>query len=125
VYQSQGRLDAALASFQKSLAIVEQLVQDDPSNANWQHGLGAAHSNLGDVYKKQGRLDAALASFQKSLAIVEQLAQDYPSIANLKRDLNAIKARLGKATKRQRPQKQAKGFHEAGERHGGKRKPQE
>jgi hypothetical protein len=73
----------------------------------------------------QGRLDAARASFLKSLTIVEQLAQGDPSNANLKRDLNAIKVRLGKATKRQRPQQRAKGFFEAGERHGGKRKPQE
>jgi tetratricopeptide (TPR) repeat protein len=125
VYQKQGRLEAALASFQKSLAIDEQLVQDDPSNANWQHDLGVSHSRLGDVYRMQGRLDAARASFLKSLTIVEQLAQGDPSNANLKRDLNAIKVRLGKATKRQRPQQRAKGFFEAGERHGGKRKPQE
>ena len=123
MYQSQGRLDAALASFQKSLTINEQLVQVDPSNTNWQHGLGVSHSRLGDVNQRQGRLDAALASFQKSLSIVEQLVQVDPSNANWKRELDAIKVRLGKATKRRRPQQRAKGFFEAGDRHGGKRKP--
>ena len=121
VYKSQGRLDAALTSFQKSLAIVEQLVQDDPSNANWQCDLGAAHSRLGDVYTSQGRLDAALASFQKSLAILENLVEGDPSNANWKRELDALKVRLGKATKRRRPQQRAKGFLEAGDQHGGKR----
>jgi tetratricopeptide (TPR) repeat protein len=101
VYQSQGRLDAALTSFRKSLAIVEQLVQDDPSNANWQHDLGAAHSCLGDVYKSQGRLDTALASFQKSLAIVEQLGQDDPSNANWQHELGVSHSRLGDVYKSQ------------------------
>jgi tetratricopeptide (TPR) repeat protein len=123
VYRSQGRRDAALASFQKSLAIIEQLVQDDPSNADWQRELGVAHAHLGDLYESQGRREAALASLHKSLAIIDRLVQDDPSNALWKRDLDTIKDRLGKATKRQRPQKRPKGFFEAGERHGGKRKP--
>jgi len=95
VYQSQGRLDAALASFQKSLAIIERLVQVDPSNSKWQHDLNAVHYRLGAVYQNQGRLDAALASFQKSLAIIEWLAQDEPSNSKWQHELGAAHIHLG------------------------------
>jgi len=94
VYQSHGRLDAALDSFQKSLAIIERLVQDDPSNAKWQHELGAAHIHLGDMYQSQDRRVAARASYQKSLAILEQLVQEDPANPGWQRDLSIAHSRL-------------------------------
>jgi tetratricopeptide (TPR) repeat protein len=90
VYQSHGRLDAALASFQESLAI-----QEDPSITGWQYDLAAVHFRLGNVYQIQGRLDAALASFQKSVAIIERLVQNDPSNPKWQHDLNAVHYRLG------------------------------
>jgi tetratricopeptide (TPR) repeat protein len=101
VYQSQGRIEAALASYQKFLVIVERLVQAVPSNPNWQRELGIAHSRLGGVYQSQGRRDAALASFQKSLAIIEQLVQDDPSKISFQRDLGIAHSRLGDMYKSQ------------------------
>jgi tetratricopeptide (TPR) repeat protein len=117
VYLSKRQWDRALSSFQKSLSIFERLVQDDPFNARWQHELGATHSRLGDVYRSQSRRDEALTSFQKSLTIMQRLVENEPTNAIWKCELDVIKARLGRNSKRQRPQKRAKGFFEAGERH--------
>lgn len=92
VHQVQGRLEAALGFFRKSLAILEQLVQEDPSNIGWKHDLNSfqkymviaermvqddlsdtnlqrdaspAHTHLGNVYQSQGRQAAALVSIDK------------------------------------------------------------
>jgi tetratricopeptide (TPR) repeat protein len=60
VLQGQGRLDEAIAHFQKALKI-------KPDHAN-------AHSNLGAALGSRGRLDEAIAHFRQALLIDPQHA---------------------------------------------------
>jgi tetratricopeptide (TPR) repeat protein len=95
VYKEQGRRDAAIASFQKSVAIQEQLVKEDPSNTGWQRDLAVAHSRFGDMYLSQGRRDEALFSFLKDLAILQQLVLEDPSNTGWQHDLGVAHSRMG------------------------------
>jgi hypothetical protein len=49
VQKEQGDLQAALASYQASLAIRERLAKADPGNASRQHDLSVSHNKIGDV----------------------------------------------------------------------------
>ena len=88
VFLRQGRMDEAIAQFQKALAI-------NPEDANTHYNLGMpfakgnvneaiaqfqkalaikpqfaeAHYNLGNAFLQQGRVEEAIAQFQKALAI--------------------------------------------------------
>ena len=67
--EAQGKLEAALAAFKKSLAFRLRRVESNSSNAGWQRDLGVAHSRVGDVLQAQGKLEAAQAAFEQCLAI--------------------------------------------------------
>jgi uncharacterized protein (DUF697 family) len=95
VYERQGLLDAAFASFQVTRTIIEGLVQADPSNHVWQLDLAVAESRLGDVYQRQGSHDAALASFKRTVAILERLVTADPSNTGWQRELSVAETRLG------------------------------
>ena len=56
VQLAQGDLAGALASFRKSLEIIERLARQDPTNAAWQRDLSVSHNKLGDVQLAQGDL---------------------------------------------------------------------
>jgi len=97
VLYDQGKLEEALASYRASLAIREQLTNDQPSNAVWQRGLSFTHSMIGDMLSDRGKHDEALESYLASLAIRERLAADHPDDARLQRDLSVIHVRVGDA----------------------------
>lgn len=84
---SLSNLPPALASYQSSLAIAEDLVRIDPSNVRWQRDLSIAYEGIGDVQVAQGNLTAALTSYRASLAIRERLAQTDAGNAGWQRDL--------------------------------------
>jgi tetratricopeptide (TPR) repeat protein len=71
----QGRIDEAIAHFQKALEI-------KPSYAN-------AHQNLGVALDKRGQLDAAIVHYRKAL----ELKPDYPGITH--NNLGSALARQG------------------------------
>ena len=50
----QGDLQAALKSYQKSLAIAERLAASDPGNMEWQRDLSVSYEKIGGVQKDQG-----------------------------------------------------------------------
>ena len=65
-YYKKGKLDQAIAKYQKALEI-------DPN-------FVAAHNDLGMVYFKQGNLDQAIAKYQKALQIDPNLAQAHNNL---------------------------------------------
>ena len=87
VAQAAGQLDAALASYRKSLEIAQRLAQQDPGNAQWQRDLSFSHNNIGGIQEAKGEADAALASYQKSLEIRQRLAQQDPGNAGWQIDV--------------------------------------
>jgi serine/threonine-protein kinase len=70
---AQGQLHEAAPAFAEALAQARDLAARDPSNAEWQVELGAAHFWAGYVHYLRGELDAALARFRPYLAISERL----------------------------------------------------
>jgi len=107
-YFQQGRMDEAIAQFQKALAI-----QTNDSHAHHNLGLvyfqqdrmdeaiaeiqtalaiepdyASAHNNLGLIYSRLGRLDEAIAQYQKALTIARNVAEYHYNLGNalLRRD---------------------------------------
>ncbi|MFL5578412.1 MAG: protein kinase domain-containing protein, partial [Gemmatimonadaceae bacterium] len=75
VREAQGDLGQAMRAFRESLAQASDLATRDPSNAEWQKGLGAGHFWVGYVFYEQGALDSALAHFEPYLAISRRLVE--------------------------------------------------
>jgi tetratricopeptide (TPR) repeat protein len=68
VFLRQGRMDEAVAQFQKALAI-------NPKDAN-------THYNLGNAFRQQGGVNEAIAHFQMALAIKPQFAEAHYNLGN-------------------------------------------
>ncbi len=93
--RNQGRLDAAVESYHKALAIrpdyaevhynlglaLQQQSKLDAAIESYQKALAIkpdyaeAHNNLGIALQQQGRLDAAVESYRKALAIKPGFAE--------------------------------------------------
>ena len=73
VFQSQGKYDAALELYRKSLDIfIKVFGADHPS-------VATTYSNMGCVYNSQGKYEEALRLFEKSLAIdIEVYGPEHP-----------------------------------------------
>jgi tetratricopeptide (TPR) repeat protein len=95
VWQARGKLEAARAAFDESMAIGRRLAPQDPSNAGWQRELGAALSRVGDVLQAQGKLEAARAAFDEYLAISRRLAEQDPSNAGWQQNLAVANSKVG------------------------------
>jgi tetratricopeptide (TPR) repeat protein len=65
VFQRQGRFDEAVDTFQRSMAIEEQLDN--------RRGQAMVLNSLGGVFQRQGRFEEAVEALQRSYAIQEQL----------------------------------------------------
>ena len=81
-FYQQGRLDEAIAQFQKTLAI-------NPNNAE-------ANYDLGNAYFQQGRMDEAIAQFQKTLAINSSDMDVHYSFADVHNNLGNVFLRQGR-----------------------------
>ena len=80
--QVQGRLLEAQDGFKVDLEISERLAVQDPSNADWQHGLSVAHRRVGDLLQAQGKFPEAQTAFLKTLAINIRLMERDPTNAD-------------------------------------------
>ncbi|MFI5459384.1 MAG: tetratricopeptide repeat protein [Isosphaerales bacterium] len=91
--------EANLASRRGLLAAAEHilmcLINQDSSNAEWQHDLSVSHGKLGDVLVVQGDAAGALKAYQAALAICERLATQDPSNAEWHHDLSVSHEKVG------------------------------
>ncbi|OUS09096.1 hypothetical protein A9Q90_04255, partial [Gammaproteobacteria bacterium 54_18_T64] len=85
---------AALESYRKSMAIRQQLANNDPSNSGWQRDLSIAHERLGDTLRLQGDIAAAITAYQRSRAIILSLTQRYPENEQFQRHEKITLSRL-------------------------------
>lgn len=70
---AQGNGPGALSAYQTCLDISVVLVQQDPSNTEWQFNLSVCHERIGNVLKGQGDSPGALKAWEKCLEITKAL----------------------------------------------------
>ena len=92
---ARGDLPHALEAYSQGLTIDKRLVDQDPTNSEWQRDLSISSDKIGDVQSARGNLDAALSAYQDSLAIREKLAAQDPSNSGWQRDLSISFDRIG------------------------------
>ncbi|QWT21063.1 TIR domain-containing protein [Bacillus sp. NP157] len=66
----QGRLDAAMASYQAARVVAARLAASSPRDLRRQIALGEVESFIGMVYWRQGSLDHAQASFMQAQSVL-------------------------------------------------------
>jgi tetratricopeptide (TPR) repeat protein len=91
----QGNGTEALKSYRDGLAVMEQLVKADPTNAGWQRELSRSYSKVGDVLMAQGKSTEALKFYRADLTVRGQLAHADPANVSWQRDLSASFDRIG------------------------------
>ncbi len=77
--EKEGKLDVAIDYYLKSLAILEDMIDETDSIANLSH-LSATYSHLGDVFNRVGKSEEAGHYFQKAHALTDRLAKNSDAV---------------------------------------------
>ncbi|MGD9374109.1 MAG: tetratricopeptide repeat protein, partial [Desulfobacterales bacterium] len=94
-YRQQDRNSKALAAYQKSLSITEEIAAAHELRADWQRDLSVNYQEIGDVLSHEGRYIEALEYYQKDLAIAKKLNESDPHRVDWQDDLLRSYSRLG------------------------------
>lgn len=95
-----GNADGAIASYEKSLAIREKLVAENPSNNEMLGYLAKSYESIGDMQWVVGSYVDALENYQKSLNIHSQLADADPTNTDEMYEIGRARHRIGQALSR-------------------------
>jgi tetratricopeptide (TPR) repeat protein len=95
VLRDQGRLDAALQSYQVAFDIAQQLAGKDPGNTQWQSDLSQSYTRIAEVQIDQGQLKNALQNRWLSLALMQRLVALDPANLDWQQDLAARYSEVG------------------------------
>jgi serine/threonine-protein kinase len=90
-----GRPDEALATFNESLRIEEELAAARPSEPSYRERLGRFLNNVGLLHRTAGRYDAARTALERSRSIREALVAGRPDSAPYRNDLAVSLINLG------------------------------
>jgi tetratricopeptide (TPR) repeat protein len=93
-YAAQGDTTKQNDAIQKSLAIIEQLINSDPKNAVWQSDKAITLAKQGDILLSQGKYAEALVPYQKSEAVLVRLAELDSNSGDLQHDVAAAHHRV-------------------------------
>ena len=93
ILETQGKLDAALENYQKSLRIAEKS-EKEQNTAQSHRDLPISYNNVGNILEAQGKLDAALENYQKGFAIAEKLSKE-KNTPRSRRDLSIGYGKIG------------------------------
>jgi tetratricopeptide (TPR) repeat protein len=99
VQETRGNLPAAMAMFQKSLAIAQQLVKAEPDSGRWQRDLSVYYNKVAEVEKAQHAFADALQTYQTSLDVIGRLAAAHPDNREWQRDVSVTQDRVGDTQK--------------------------
>jgi tetratricopeptide (TPR) repeat protein len=99
VQETRGNLPAAMAMFQKSLAIAQQLAKAEPGSGRWQRDLSVYYNKVAEVEKAQHAFADALQTYQTSLDVINRLAAAHPDNAEWQRDVSVTQDRVGDTQK--------------------------
>jgi serine/threonine protein kinase/tetratricopeptide (TPR) repeat protein len=88
---------AAIASFEKSQAILQELVAKYPKNPQFRRDLAIVLRELGLVQVKSGDREKGLANMQHSVKRLEKLVEEFPDRPDLKSELETSRRMLDEA----------------------------
>lgn len=113
-----GDLTGALASYQKSVAIHESLVRENPSNATLRRELKVAYNWLGNFlgnpsFINQGDKTSALGYYRKGLTISEELVAADPKNVLARVDLAISYGKVGDVLTETDPAQAAEHYRQA------------
>jgi tetratricopeptide (TPR) repeat protein len=80
-FANLGDMDGALASYNKGLAIREDLFAADPGNKNVRFNLSLSLGSIGDLHWAKGDYPNALDEYRRALILAESVANEDPSAA--------------------------------------------
>ncbi len=83
-----GNSRKALETYQNSLEILKQLVQENPQNTEIQRYLSVSYTKLGDMAMRQDRKSAALEAYQQALTLDKKRVQQNPDDNQAQHDLS-------------------------------------
>ncbi len=95
VRMRQGNLESATVAFEESLTLLQELVERDPDNGEWQVELGAAHFWVGQALRRQGELDGTLDHWLAYQEIAEKLVTKDPSNLDWQLELGYAHGNIG------------------------------
>ena len=75
-----GKVDEALAFYQKAMENFEKLVADSPTVTEYRGGLAASYYSLAVLHQQTGKSDEALAFYQKAIENYEKLVANNPTV---------------------------------------------
>jgi eukaryotic-like serine/threonine-protein kinase len=78
VAQSANDNDKAIIMLKEALAIDEQLVKTDPTNANWASDLAFCRQHLGYATERQGNLQDAITYYNSAREMFDRLSTEDP-----------------------------------------------
>lgn len=90
-----GSKTEALAAHQRARALLQELVQAQPTEVRWQLELAVCYGSLGDVSSKLGNHKEALRFFEQGRDRREHLTGPPPDVARWRRDLAASYCNIG------------------------------
>ena len=93
-----GDAEKALAHYERSLAVREGLLRDNPQSGQAARDVSVSLDRLGDFLASRGRpgdAEKALAHYERSLAVCEGLLRDNPQSGQAARDVSVSLDRLG------------------------------
>jgi len=92
------RFEEALTEFQKDLTICRDLVNQDPTNADWRHGHSVALFNVGIALFNLNRRDEAVSHTREAEAEINKIILPGATSGQWILDLQNIQATLGAMT---------------------------
>jgi eukaryotic-like serine/threonine-protein kinase len=88
-------LDRSVKDYRASLAILQNLEEDDPGNVDLKNGLAAAHSGLAAAYYYTDRLKQAVFHSRAAIAISQRLVDENPAVTSFAGTLSQHRTLLG------------------------------
>jgi hypothetical protein len=91
---AMGKMDEALASYRRGLAIAEALAARDPAHTGWQRDLAVSYHKIGSLEIGRGNAADARELLEKGRAIISRLDRIAAHQAQWRADLSKFDAVL-------------------------------
>lgn len=92
----QGRLAAAMASYNAALPLAERLAKEEPANTERQLAYAEVQAYIGAVFWRQGNLDSAQINFAAAQSILQRIGTRAPDDLELMAQLAVIDNNIGR-----------------------------